>query len=641
MSFIRDVFPQDGAPQARPGTLCVSPEGDILVPGTPAFYERIGYRNPDFDLGDYAVRNMGFVSVSRVAPTRLKLRFRPALLTGRGVEAICRYLVLQGADEIEINYLRDEWTTEVWPNNSGVLQRLAELCTRPEGGSGARPDSPFEVKSLAITDASKDYSNPLKPLFQKWRTSFQTFDETTLSFLSRFGFMPRLVLVTAANAADTPRFQFIGLGLRLYDEKTMMELVGQPIDQQPDKKLGAWINAQYRSLLDTNKPRLDSVQVAVTQTTSDKRHVGYDRLMLPWRAQNGTLLITVTSVRTSMGVDNPANENQTGAGLPPTGPGPGARRTRLREVESAGAARVCLGGNLEGGQRLLDEALDHLQQLARMLARERELEVAPRRARIFDRELDVGIAVGLRYAHLDKLALDGAGQPLRTPGGVGEGARDLRQLAADAMTAVVRPDPCRAAEVHRAGDLVGRRAVDDAFALRAAVAVEQLDGVVGETGVRPAIDARGLRQDGLVVLVDAGDPEAIVGRKVVQGGIIRGGQRIPAARGGLAPVQLHQLLVVVADRQSYPAIAVILIHFQKELRQQRYRAVLDGDAVRKTNLHGLNETHDRLPSRLKGAGSRRLRIGLIYSLSGAGTASAAPASALPLLQKAIAFCPTD
>ena len=307
MIFPRDPFTQGEAP--RLGTLFIAPEGDILVPGTPAFYERIGYRNPDFDLGDYAVRNMGFVAVSRVAPTRLRVRFRPALLTGRAVEAICRYLAKGQASEVEINYLDGDWTTECWPNDPAVMQRVAELCTQPVAqATGA----PFDIKPLELANAAKDYSNPLKPLFQKWRASFGTFDDSTMSFLARFGFLPRLVIITAPNAAETPRFQFLGSSLRIYDEQTQMEMIGRPVDEQPDKKFAEWISAQYKAVLDAHQPRLDSLQVAVQQTGLDQRHIGYDRLMLPWRSSTGTTLLTVSSVQTSNGGQQAANENPTG-----------------------------------------------------------------------------------------------------------------------------------------------------------------------------------------------------------------------------------------------------------------------------------------------------------------------------------------
>ena len=299
MSFINDPFASPTSQQKRAGTLFVAPEGQVFIAGTRALYERIGYRNPDFDLGDYAVRNMGFVSIGRTTPGCLRIRFRPALVTGTAVEAVCRHLLRSGADEIEVNSLTDKWSTEVWPNGPRVTQRLAELCSDPMSADPA-VTTPFEVKPLDLEPATTDYSNPLKPMFQKWRSAFGRFDGTTLPFLSRFGFLPRLVIITSPNAGEAPRFQFIGSGVRAYeDEATMMQLIGQPVDQQPNKAYGEWICSQYRGMIDAWQPRLDAVQVAMPRNEQDVRRFSYDRLLLPWRSENGTPLLTVTTVVTS------------------------------------------------------------------------------------------------------------------------------------------------------------------------------------------------------------------------------------------------------------------------------------------------------------------------------------------------------
>src|SRR3546814_9426385 len=79
--------------------LCISPAGDILVPGTQTFNERMGYQNPDFDIGDYAVRNMGFIAISRATPDELKLRFRPELVSGKAVEALTRFVTSRDRSE--------------------------------------------------------------------------------------------------------------------------------------------------------------------------------------------------------------------------------------------------------------------------------------------------------------------------------------------------------------------------------------------------------------------------------------------------------------------------------------------------------------------------------------------------------------
>ena len=111
-------------------TLCISPEGELLVPGTGPFYDRIGYKNPDFDASDYVVRNMGFVSIARASQDSLRVRFRPALLTGQAIQTTCEYLGRQPVPSIEMNYLENgEWSTESSPNDALVRQRLATLCS--------------------------------------------------------------------------------------------------------------------------------------------------------------------------------------------------------------------------------------------------------------------------------------------------------------------------------------------------------------------------------------------------------------------------------------------------------------------------------------------------------------------------------
>ena len=55
----------------------VSPEGAVYAPGTEAFFERIGYSNPDFDASDYVVRNLGFVSIVPEIKSAGRDEFRP------------------------------------------------------------------------------------------------------------------------------------------------------------------------------------------------------------------------------------------------------------------------------------------------------------------------------------------------------------------------------------------------------------------------------------------------------------------------------------------------------------------------------------------------------------------------------------
>src|SRR5690606_1829596 len=95
---------------------------------------------------------------------------------------------------------------------------------------------------------------------------------------------------------DPLRFQFIGEGLKFYDEKALFEIIGQPIDYQPDKEYGTWAAAQYDALLETKQPRLDYVEARIHQPSGEMRKSRYERLLLPWRSPAGKPIVTCASV---------------------------------------------------------------------------------------------------------------------------------------------------------------------------------------------------------------------------------------------------------------------------------------------------------------------------------------------------------
>lgn len=348
MSLLRQIFPPE--PESRgspcPDALHVSPEGELLVPGTPAFYDRIGYRNPDFDLGDYAIRNMGFVSIARLSADRVRLRFRPDLVGGRTIEAVCRYLVQRQFESVELSYLGRSWIVEMWPNDPALFSRLVDLCTKPVKPTN---EAPYHIEALELNSAVEDYSHPLKPMLQKWRTAFGEFNETTLPFFQRFGFFSKLIIAGMPRPGAPLRFEFLGSGIQVYDEENIFQLVGQPVTDQPDKDYGAWVNAQYSALLESRQPRLDCVDASVRYSHNQMRTMRYERLLLPWRGSNGACLITIASVLLSEERVSIANDN----------------------IHAS-------SGSLDLLRRPSDENLRSRQELQGGLACERGIDIAPR-----------------------------------------------------------------------------------------------------------------------------------------------------------------------------------------------------------------------------------------------------------------------
>ncbi|MET4697976.1 hypothetical protein ABIE65_000993 [Constrictibacter sp. MBR-5] len=289
--------------------LCISPAGDLLVPGSATFNERIGYQNPDFDIGDYAVRNMGFVAVSRIGTDVYKLRFRPELLSGKAVEAMTRFIAVRDARTIELEVFTDSWRSEIHPNDHTAAQRIYQLCAAPPATQN-RSRQRFEVTPLAIETATGDFGNPMKPIFQKWRISSGKFDDTTLPFVMRYGLSLRLTIVAAKTRSSPLCFQFVSDEVKLFDAPTKNTLVGRPILDQPDKEFANWIAPHYDEAVQAGTSRLDVIGATVAKPGGGQRRISYERMLLPWRHGQDGIIVTSTVVMLSTERESLANDNK-------------------------------------------------------------------------------------------------------------------------------------------------------------------------------------------------------------------------------------------------------------------------------------------------------------------------------------------
>lgn len=270
----------------------VSPEGTVLAPGTEAFFERIGYANPDFDASDYVVRNLGFVSITRRSRDRMTVRLRPSLVSQPALDSSLKILVNQEFKQGEIQRFESDWVSEIWPNDPALLHRLVDLCEKAQQQHEPR----FGSRPLDISQIGNDNSNPLKPLFQKWRVSSSIFDDTTMPFLINYGLDYRLSVVTAPRVGEPLRFQFFGEGFKFYDERQRLQVIGAAIDQQPDAEYGRWLADQYNAVVEKGRPSLDYVTAQIRPDSGPSRRSRYERLLLPWRTNDDKVVVTCASV---------------------------------------------------------------------------------------------------------------------------------------------------------------------------------------------------------------------------------------------------------------------------------------------------------------------------------------------------------
>lgn len=274
-------------------TLLVSPEGAWLRGDGPALHQAIGYPEADFDAVGFAVRNLGYIKLETVEDVLLDVEFHPLHVTRVALDAAQDHLRSAPQRLVRLRYLAEEWRSELAVNAEQAGRRLAELCAPYVVPVVER--APFTVTPLGerrLFDPEED--SALRLLFQKWRASFQQFDDTVLPFAARRGLAERMLIVGVAPGLEDPVFRYIGAQFWGFGRDFFLRAVGETLRQGPDPRFGEWVSQFYQQVAANRKPRFDRVEARIegSERGPDYR---YDRLMLPWDTPSGEVLVTVCS----------------------------------------------------------------------------------------------------------------------------------------------------------------------------------------------------------------------------------------------------------------------------------------------------------------------------------------------------------
>lgn len=278
-------------------TMLVTTDGNCVLPDSDDFFAALGDPAPDYDAVGYAVRNLGFIKLQVLDRLVTEIELHPRNVDRCTLFTLERLLGECGTNLFRIKYLGNEWHSEISSSVEHTIARLRELCA-PSFEPPSSERFSAETKDLAelFSSASRELG-PFYQLAQKWRVSFGRFDDNILSFAANNQLMSNLIIIGVEPRAEDPIFRYIGADHSTWlDPKERFEIIGEKVENLPDKDYGGWAGQLYRNTARGGQPHYDCVTASIRrQNKWYQTH--YERLVLPWKIGGDQILVTVCNRR--------------------------------------------------------------------------------------------------------------------------------------------------------------------------------------------------------------------------------------------------------------------------------------------------------------------------------------------------------
>ncbi len=284
----------------------IDSQGRVWDPFDDSLLVALGDPEPDYDLVSYAVRNLGFVEVvvgERPDAPMTTVRVRELAVTPAALLAASEMIARVAVGPVTIVSGTEQWTERHFSSSAAAVEWLqsqthADVLTTTFSDIAVVSEDLGKLSNRRL-NAIEQNEDRLALLFKKWRIASGKFSYDTTQFMVNFGLLDRATLAHSSDSGALV-WQHVGQSLNLYerdDKAWHLTLVGRPVDQQNDRNYGAFIQKSFHQAITRNEPRLDHVD-AVIRNRSGSHRSRYDRLVLPWQADDGTKLISTLSYKT-------------------------------------------------------------------------------------------------------------------------------------------------------------------------------------------------------------------------------------------------------------------------------------------------------------------------------------------------------
>jgi hypothetical protein len=272
----------------------VDPEGNVLPAHIYLLARKLGYRQPDFDLRGYAIRNLGWIWIRR-RPGLMRIALRPLGFSRATFEAAMRLMIEEDEDSrfrFVFDRHDDSQMIDVLSNANDAIAHFEDLMSFA-GESSYR--ATYFSEELSLTRLRHPKRRVLQDLIKNWkRMRGELSPDEVLEPFRAVGSNERFVVARSSKSRGT--IAHFGTGITVFGQNWNDSVAGRELEEQPDRNYGESSAKAYHEVHHAKRPRLELVDALIRPPGQTVQRCRYDRLLLPWRSGNGTTFVSSTSV---------------------------------------------------------------------------------------------------------------------------------------------------------------------------------------------------------------------------------------------------------------------------------------------------------------------------------------------------------
>ena len=241
-------------------------------------------------LAQFLVRNMGFICY-RAKGDSCAIRLSLSRLQFKSYVALCGLIDDQMPKRVSISWFDGAWHSEICRESKAALEKILRLSTN------VRPFATAKYLNTARSTRSLCEYDPLHHLLDVWRDNSGRLDidQHGAVLIERLG--GKFVLVDRDASTSKLVFSRIGSGLEMYHKGWARNLIGAPIDHQPDVRYAQSVANCWREAMLKNEPVLKDVDAMVNDPVIGRTYrANYTRLTLPIETTGGQTRLLSASV---------------------------------------------------------------------------------------------------------------------------------------------------------------------------------------------------------------------------------------------------------------------------------------------------------------------------------------------------------